>query len=199
MYEYILENINNLLQKYYYDTIIQNKKLIIDKDQKYFKFEYFLYLKFYFMYLFFYHFKRHHTITYSLLLNIHYIIGDLCMKNQNHYQLNQENNVEFLDKASHYFFLVLFLMELYFNSNIFIVNKFFIMNGVLFFKLGNIIKKLFEKRKICIENKTDFQDNFEFLFILPKLEDLNNTLVKTRFLDDMNMYFFINIMLILLY
>ena len=151
------------------------------------------------MYLFFYHFKRHHTITYSFLLNIHYLVGELCMKNQNHYQLIQENNIQFLDKASHYVFLGLFLMELYFNSNLFIVNKFFIMNGVLFFKLGNIIKKLFEKRKKCIENKTDFQDPFEFLFILPKLEDLNNTMVNIRFFNDINMYFFINVLLILLY
>lgn len=199
MYEYLLEKINNYLQKYYYDTIIKDKKIILHKDDFVFKFEYFLYLKFYVMYLFFYHFKRHHTLTYSFLLNTQYLVGEFCMKNQNHYQLVQENNIGFLDKASHYFFLGLFLMELYFNSTLFSVNKFFIMNGIFLFKFGNIIKKLFEKRKKCIENNTHFQDPFEFLFILPKLEDINNTLVNTRFLNDINMYFFINVLLILLY
>jgi len=199
MYDYLFNKVNDNLQKYYYNIIIKDKKIIKKQDEFYFKFEYFLYIKFYLMYLFFYHFKRNHTFTYSLLLNIHYLVGELCMKNQNHYQLFQENNIQFLDKASHYVFLGLFLMELYFNSNLFIVNKLFIMNGVLFFKLGNIIKKLFEKRKKCIENKTDFQDTFEFLFILPKLEDLNNTMVNIRFFNDINMYFFINVLLILLY
>ena len=199
MYDYLFNKVNDNLQKYYYNIIIKDNKIIKKQDEFYFKFEYFLYIKFYLMYLFFYHFKRHHTFTYSLLLNIHYLVGELCMKNQNHYQLFQENNIQFLDKASHYVFLGLLLMELYFNSTLFIVNKLFIMNGVLFFKLGNIIKKLFEKRKKCIENKTDFQDTFEFLFILPKLEDLNNTMVNIRFFNDINMYFFINVLLILLY
>lgn len=198
MFEYILNEINKTLQKHYYDSLIKNKELINKNDNFFFKFEYFLYLKFYIMYLFFYHFKRKHTITFSFLLNLQYLVGELCMKNQNHYQLIQENNIAFLDKASHYIFISLFLLELYFNNHIFMINKFFIMNGVIFFKLGNIIKKLFIKRDKCIQNNIEFHDPFEFLFILPKLEDINHVIVKTKHFNDINLYFFINILLILL-
>ena len=199
MYAYLFDKINNTLRKYYYDLYIKENQLIIEKNTFFFKFDYFLYLKFYFIYIFIYYLKRRHRFEYILFLNVQYSVGQLCAINRKHYSIIQENNVEFLENVSHYFFLILFFMEIYFQTHLSYINKFFILNNVFLFKCGNIIKKIYEKRITCIEEKKEFDDPFEFLFLIPHLEDIQHTLFKTRFFNDENMYFFIGIMLILFY
>jgi len=39
----------------------------------------------------------------------------------------------------------------------------------------------------------------EFLFLMPKMEDIHNTYFKTKYLLDENLYLFINVLLFLLY
>ena len=164
-----------------------------------FKLEYFLYLRFYVIYLFLYHFKRKNTLNYSLFLNFQHTIGEVCMTNTNYYKIKSENNINFLNKVSIYFFDYLLFNEIYFNNNIKSFNKFIILGNLFLFQLGIIIHKLFKKRIYCIKNKKMLKDHFDFLFLLHGLEDLNNVIEKTKFMNYTNFYFYLNIIFMLLY
>jgi len=199
MYNYLLKNINTFLRNYYYDNYYKNTNIIQNFKTNIFKFEYFLYLRFYVIYLFLYHFKRKNTLNYSLFLNFQHTIGEVCMTNIKHYKINPENNIEFLNKVSIYFFDYLLFNEIYFNNNIKSFNKFIMLSNLLFFQLGIIIHKLFKKRIYCIKNKKMLNDSFDFLFLLHGLEDLNNVIEKTQFMNYTNFYFYLNIIFWLLY
>lgn len=195
MYNFILKNINTFLRFYYYDYYFKNEDLIKNFKSVLFKFEYFLYLRFYFMYLFFYYYKKNNLIYYSFLLNFQHIIGEICITNLNHYKIVSKYNIEFLNKVTIYFFDYLLLNNIYFSRNIKFSNKFFIIFNVMFFQLGIIINKLFEKRIKCIKNKQDLNDSFNFLFLLPGLENVIKVVEKTKFMNYKNFYIYLNIIL----
>lgn len=193
----IFSKIEKFIQLNYYDTIIQNNVVITKK--MYFQFEYFLYIRFYLMYLFFYYLKHNEFLLYSFFLQMQFHIGKLCCQFQDKYLIEQKNNNDFLDKASHYVLLYLFLLEIYFHPMIHSVKKIFLIGLTFGFKIGNIINKLFRKRIHCIKEKKEFEDPLEFLFLMPKMEDIYNTYFKTKYLLDENLYLFINVLLFLLY
>ena len=121
------------------------------------------------------------------------------MTNTNYYKIKSENNINFLNKVSIYFFDYLLFNEIYFNNNIKSFNKFIILGNLFLFQLGIIIHKLFKKRIYCIKNKKMLKDHFDFLFLLHGLEDLNNVIEKTKFMNYTNFYFYLNIIFMLLY
>ena len=199
MYNYLLKNINFFLRNNYYNNYYKNNKSLQNLKTNIFKLEYFLYLRFYVIYLFLYHFKRKNTLNYSLFLNFQHTIGEVCMTNTNYYKIKSENNINFLNKVSIYFFDYLLFNEIYFNNNIKSFNKFIILGNLFLFQLGIIIHKLFKKRIYCIKNKKMLKDHFDFLFLLHGLEDLNNVIEKTKFMNYTNFYFYLNIIFMLLY
>ena len=199
MYNYLLKNINTFLINNYYNNYYKNNKSLQNLKTNIFKLEYFLYLRFYVIYLFLYHFKRKNTLNYSLFLNFQHTIGEVCMTNTNYYKIKSENNINFLNKVSIYFFDYLLFNEIYFNNNIKSFNKFIILGNLFLFQLGIIIHKLFKKRIYCIKNKKMLKDHFDFLFLLHGLEDLNNVIEKTKFMNYTNFYFYLNIIFMLLY
>jgi|TARA_B110000483_G_scaffold115169_1_gene139793 hypothetical protein len=199
MYNYLLKNINTFLRNNYYNNYYKNNKSLQNLKTNIFKLEYFLYLRFYVIYLFLYHFKRKNTLNYSLFLNFQHTIGEVCMTNTNYYKIKSENNINFLNKVSIYFFDYLLFNEIYFNNNIKSFNKFIILGNLFLFQLGIIIHKLFKKRIYCIKNKKMLKDHFDFLFLLHGLEDLNNVIEKTKFMNYTNFYFYLNIIFMLLY
>ena len=199
MYNYLLKNINTFLRNNYYNNYYKNNKSIQNLKTNIFKLEYFLYLRFYFIYLFLYNFKRKNTLNYSFLLNFQHIIGELCMTNIKYYKIKSENNINFLNKVSIYLFDYLLFNEIYFNNNIKTVNRFILLTNLLLFQFGIIIHKLFKKRIYCIKKKKMLKDNFDFLFLLHGLEDLNNVIEKTKFMDYSNFYFYLNIIFFLFY
>lgn len=195
MYNFILQKLNYLLRNYYYDNYFNNNNSIKNFQTNIFKLEYFLYLKFYFIYLFFYNFKRNNFINYSLYLNVQHIIGELCTTNIKFYDINPINNITFLEKVSIYFFDYLLFNQIYFNNNIKSTNKFFLIFNIFLFQMGIIIHKLFKKRLHCIKTKKELNDNFDFLFLIHGLEDIDNVIQKTKFMNYSNFYFFINVLL----
>lgn len=192
MYNYLLKKINKFLRINYYDNYFKNNKLI-NVEKNIFKLEYFLYIKFYVIYLFLYNFKIKNSLHYSFLLNFQYVIGEVCMNNIKYYKITPENNIEFLNKVSIYFFDYLLFSEIYFNNTIKSINKFFIIMNLFLFHFGIIIHQLFKKRIDCIKNKKVLQDHFDFLFLLHGLEDLNIVLEKTIFMNYSNFYFYLTI------
>lgn len=200
MYNFLLKNINTFLRNYYYDNYFKNNDNLIKNFKiNIFKFEYFLYIRFYVMYLFLYNFKRKNTLNYSFLLNFQHTIGEVCMTNIKYYKLNPKNNVHFLNQVSIYFFDFLLFNEIYFNNNIKSFNKILMLLNILLFQTGIIIHKLFKKRIYCIKNKKMLKDNFDFLFLLHGLEDLDIVIEKTKFMNYSNFYIYLNIIFWLLY
>ena len=193
MYNNFLKNINNFIRNNYFNKItnFDNNKL--------FKFEYFLYIKFYIINFFLNNLKNNNFINYLLLLNFQYIIGELSLKNIKYYKIKTNNNVEFLNKVSIYILNFLIFNEIYFNKKIKIFNKIIKINNLFLFQLGIIIHKLFKKRIYYIKHKKTLIDNFDFLFLLHGLEDLNNVIEKTKFMNYPNMYIFINFLLFMFY
>lgn len=196
MYQFIFDYLFNLLKNNYYDLKIKNNTL---NTTNYFKFEYFLFIKFYFIYSFLCHLKHKNFLLYSIYLYLQKISGELCMELNNHYSITSENNIDFLYQTSNHFFNLLLFCHIYFSKNIYIINKFFIILNISLFKLGNITQKMYKKRIKCIENGDDFEDNFDFLFLIPNMENINKTLLKTKFMNDNNFYVFIHFILFIFY
>ena len=196
MYQFIFNYLFNSLKNNYYDLKIKNNTL---NTINYFKFEYFLYIKFYFIYLFLSHLKHKQFLLYSIYLYLQKISGELCMELNNHYSITSENNIDFLYQTSNHFFNLLLFSHIYFSKNIYIINKFFIILNISLFKLGNITQKMYKKRIKCIENGDDFEDSFDFLFLIPNMENINKTLLKTKFMNDNNFYVFIHFILFIFY
>jgi hypothetical protein len=198
MYNYLLKNINNFLRFYYYDYYFKDNQ-ITNFKKNIFRFDYFIYLKFYVMYLFLYNLKLKNTIAYSFLLNFQYLVGELCMNNYEHYKIKSKDNINFLNDVSIYFFDLLLLNEFYFNKNISQFNKMIIISNILIFQIGIIINKLFTKRINCIKNKIDLKDNMNFLFLLPGFEDIYKAVEKTKSMNYYNFYIYLNLILFLFY
>lgn len=202
MYNYFLKKINTFLRNNYYDNYFKNNQIeksttVLKKNI--FKLEYFLYIKFYVIYLFLYNFKINNSLNYSFLINFQYIVGELCISNIKHYKLKPEDNIEFLNKVSIYFFDYLLCNEIYFNNNIKAINKFFIITNLFIFQFGITVHQLFKKRIYCIKNKKTLKDGFDFLFLLHGLEDLNIVLEKTKFMNYSNFYFYLTIIFFMFY
>ena len=199
MYNYLLKNINNFLRFYYYDYYYKNENEFKNLKNNIFKLEYFLYLRFYLIYLFFYYFKEKNIILYSFLLNFQHTIGEICMTNYKHYNIQSNNDINFLNNVSKYLFDYLLFNQIYFNKDINYVNKIIILLNTFLFHMGIIINKLFTKRIEYIKNNKNLDENFNFLFLLPGFEDLFNTVEKTRFMNYSNFYFYLTVLFWTLY
>lgn len=195
MYNFLLKNINTFLRFYYYDYYFKNNNLIKNFKKVSFKFEYFLYLRFYFIHLFFHYYKKNNLLFYSFLINFQYIIGEICMTNLKYYNITSESNIEFLNKVTIYFFDYLLLNKIYFSKNIKFTNKLILILNIIIFQMGIIVQKLFDKRIKCIKNKKELNDNFGFLFLLPGFENIIKVVEKTRFMNYENFYIYLNIIL----
>lgn len=195
MYNFLLKNINTFLRFYYYDYYFKNNDLIKNFKTISFKFEYFLYLRFYFIYLFFHYYKKNNLLFYSFLINFQYVIGEICMTNLKHYNITSESNIKFLNKVTIYFFDYLLLNSIYFNKNIKFMNKIILFFNIIIFQMGIIVQKLFNKRIECIKNKQELNDNFAFLFLLPGFENIIKVVEKTKFMNYENFYIYLNIIL----
>ena len=199
MYNYLLKNINKFLRFYYYDYYYKNQSEFKNFKNNIFKLEYFLYLRFYLIYLFFYYFKNKNIILYSFLLNFQHTIGEICITNYEHYNIQSNNDINFLNNVSIYFFDYLLFNQIYFNENINFVNKTIILSNTFLFHMGIIINKLYTKRINYIKDNKNLNENFNFLFLLPGFEDLSNTIEKTRFMNYSNFYFYLTVIFWILY
>lgn len=211
MYNYLLNSFNNFLRFYYYDQFyknIKNKKEIKNvetiENKIIIKLEYFLFFKIYIIYLFFRELTYKNILNYSFLLNFQYIIGQICMQNVAYYKIKYENNIYFLNNFIIYFFDFLLFNHIYFNNQIHYINKFFLIINIFLFQLGIIIHKLFSKRIQYLDLANDANINqknksdFEFLFLLPGLENIYNVVEKTKNMNESNFYIFLNILFIFL-
>ena len=212
MYNYLLNSFNNFLRFYYYDQFYKNNiknekenvENIVNIENKIFlKLEYFLFLKIYIIYLFFHELSYKNILNYSFLLNFQYIIGQICMKNVSYYKIKYKTNIYFLNNFIIYFFDFLLFNHIYFNNQIHYINKFFLIINIFLFQLGIVIHKLFSKRIKYLDltndtNINQIKSDFEFLFLLPGLENIYNVVEKTKNMNELNFYIFINILLIFL-
>lgn len=203
MYNYLLNSFNNFLRFYYYDNFYKNKNI---ENKIFLKLEYFLFFKIYIIYLFFDELYYKNILNYSFLLNLQYIIGQICMQNVAYYKINYETNIYFLNNFIIYFFDFLLFNHIYFNNQIYYINKFFLITNIFLFQLGIVIHKLFSKRIQYLEldnytninQKKNSKSDFEFLFLLPGLENIYNVVEKTKNMNESNFYIFLNILFIFL-
>ena len=198
MYNYILNFLNNYLRFYYYDYFYTNDN--IDKTKIILKLEYFLFFKIYIIHLFFDELRNKNILYYSFLLNFQYLTGEICMQNISYYKINFKDNIYFLNNFINYFFDFLLFNYIYFNYQINNVHKFFLITNIFLFQLGIIIHKLFSERiKYLKSNNRKFlKSDFEFLFLLPGLENIHKVTHITRNMNESNFYIFINILFIFL-
>jgi hypothetical protein len=196
MYQFLFDNLYLLLKNNYYDKhIIYN-----NVNTKFFiKFDYLLYYKFYLIYLFLFYLNQKNFLLYSFFLYFQKMMGELPMKLNDNYKIKMDTNIHFLYTTSNYFFLIILFSHIYFSKKVFSLHKFFIFLNIGLFKLGNITQKIYKKRLKCIENDEEFEDTFDFLFLIPNMENINKTLIKTKFMDDKNFYIFIHFILFLFY
>jgi hypothetical protein len=179
----------------------KNENLVVE-NKVFLKLEYFLFFKIYIIYLFFHELTYKNILNYSFLLNFQYIIGQVCMQNVDYYKIKYENNIYFLNNFIIYFFDFLLFHHIYFNNKIHYINKFFLIINIFLFQLGIIIHKLFSKRiqYLDLANNTNQKNksDFEFLFLLPGLENIYNVVEKTKNMNESNFYIFLNILFIFL-
>ena len=217
MNDYLINNINKIIRTNYYDFYLKNEinnsqisqinqinnsqiSQINQINNKYIKLDYFLLLKIYIIHQFFYYFEKNNIFMYSLFLYLQNIIGEIYISNIKYYQLKycqlKLDNIYFLNNAVIYFFNFLLFNEIYFNKNIIFSNKYFLLSNLFLFQLGIIINKLFNKRIDYINKNNEFNNEFNFLFLLPGFENINLIAEKTKIFNYFNFYMYLNILFI---